>query len=124
MNTNLIAAVTIPGFLMLSACSSCCTPAPPSTHTSTSAQSARPAPAVSSETRDSSQTIGGIKDVQSQLAREGFYHGAIDGVWGPASENALRSYQHHHNIPVTGKLDNATMLMLHDTSNAPSPDVD
>jgi peptidoglycan hydrolase-like protein with peptidoglycan-binding domain len=107
---KLIVAVTIPGLLLISACSST---------KSTPAQTSKPAPAVASATRDSSQSIGGIKDVQYKLAHQGFYHGHIDGVWGPATENALRSYQHHNNIPVTGKLDNPTMLMLHDTSNAP-----
>lgn len=36
----------------------------------------------------------------------------IDGVWGPNTEQALKNYQETHNLPVTGRLDHATMMRL------------
>jgi hypothetical protein len=43
-----------------------------------------------------------VSDVQSALAREGYYDGAADGVLGPATRNALRRYQRDHGLDVTG----------------------
>jgi peptidoglycan hydrolase-like protein with peptidoglycan-binding domain len=57
---------------------------------------------------DSSATRDDIKATQGRLAREGFYHGTIDGVWGPATASALSAYQTRHNLTATGKLDDAT----------------
>ena len=34
-----------------------------------------------------------VSQVQAALAREGYYHGAIDGSIGPATRNALRRFQ-------------------------------
>lgn len=36
----------------------------------------------------------------------------IDGTWGPATEAALKSYQHQAGLPVTGRLDHATWKRL------------
>jgi hypothetical protein len=36
----------------------------------------------------------------------------VDGVWGPNTEQALKTYQRDHNLPVTGHLDHATMMHL------------
>ena len=35
--------------------------------------------------------------LQRQLARAGYYHGAIDGVMGPATRRAMRAYERTHN---------------------------
>jgi Putative peptidoglycan binding domain len=34
-----------------------------------------------------------VAELQSRLARAGYYHGAIDGVMGPATRRALRAYK-------------------------------
>jgi len=47
---------------------------------------------------DASLTV----QVQRRLASAGYYHGAIDGVMGPATRRAIRSYQRSHNLPVNG----------------------
>lgn len=60
---------------------------------------------VPAATRDSSTTPEQIKAVQTQLAREGYYHGPIDGVWGPTTSDALSKYQTAHNMNATGKLE-------------------
>jgi peptidoglycan hydrolase-like protein with peptidoglycan-binding domain len=42
--------------------------------------------------------------VQRALARRGYYHGAIDGVIGPGSRSAIRSFQASHGMVVTGEI--------------------
>ena len=34
---------------------------------------------------------------QRQLARAGYYHGAIDGIMGPQTRRAIRAYERDHN---------------------------
>src|SRR5437868_8353810 len=36
----------------------------------------------------------GVARLQQQLARAGYYRGAIDGIMGPRTRYALRAYQH------------------------------
>ena len=37
-----------------------------------------------------------VAELQSRLARAGYYHGAIDGVMGPATRRAIRAYERHN----------------------------
>jgi hypothetical protein len=53
-----------------------------------------------------------VSDVQTALAREGYYDGAIDGNFGPATRNALRGYQRDHGLQVTGNIDRAVTRAL------------
>lgn len=55
-------------------------------------------------TRSESDGDARVSDVQSALAREGYYDGAIDGVLGPGTRNALRRYQRDHGLDVTGAI--------------------
>jgi peptidoglycan hydrolase-like protein with peptidoglycan-binding domain len=59
--------------------------------------------------RDSSATRDQIRGVQGRLARDGFYTGPIDGVWGPATAGALGRYQAAHGLERTEKLDHETL---------------
>ncbi len=59
--------------------------------------------------RDSSATRDQIKGVQGRLSRDGFYRGPIDGVWGPATADAVSRYQHAHGFEETGKLNRETL---------------
>ena len=34
-----------------------------------------------------------VSELQSRLARAGYYHGAIDGIMGPATRRAIRAYE-------------------------------
>jgi hypothetical protein len=43
-----------------------------------------------------------VVQVQSGLARTGYYHGEIDGVMGPRTRAAIRAYERTHNLPVDG----------------------
>lgn len=80
-------------------------PAPPA---QTAAQRAATTEAQAS-TRDSSATRDQIKGIQGRLARDGFYTGPIDGVWGPATAGALGRYQAAHGLERTEKLDHETL---------------
>jgi len=53
-----------------------------------------------------------VSQVQAALAREGYYHGAIDGSFGPATQNALRRYQRKHGLGVTGEIDRPVIEAL------------
>jgi hypothetical protein len=37
-----------------------------------------------------------VADLQSRLAEAGYYHGAIDGIMGPATRRAIRAYERDH----------------------------
>jgi Putative peptidoglycan binding domain len=45
------------------------------------------------------------ESVQSELARRGYYHGAIDGVIGSGSRQAIQAFQTAQGLPVTGLID-------------------
>jgi peptidoglycan hydrolase-like protein with peptidoglycan-binding domain len=53
-----------------------------------------------------------IARVQSRLQQAGDYNGAIDGLWGPATEAGVRSYQQQHGLSATGQLDGDTLASL------------
>ena len=38
-----------------------------------------------------------VTELQRRLARAGYYHGAIDGILGPATRRAIRAYERDHN---------------------------
>src|SRR3984893_16873095 len=50
--------------------------------------------------------------VQSELARRGYYHGAIDGVIGSGSRQAIRGFQSAQGLPVTGVIDRKVLKGL------------
>lgn len=54
---------------------------------------------------DSGNPDSSVSQVQAALAREGYYRGAIDGSFGPATRNALRRYQRNQGLDVTGRVD-------------------
>lgn len=53
-----------------------------------------------------------VSQVQAALAREGYYHGAIDGSIGPATRNALRRFQRSHGLDATGQIDQPLLEAL------------
>ncbi len=52
------------------------------------------------------------KAVQSALARRGYYRGPIDGALGPETRNAIRSFQAHQGLPITGQMDGRLIRAL------------
>jgi peptidoglycan hydrolase-like protein with peptidoglycan-binding domain len=53
-----------------------------------------------------------IQQIQARLQQAGTYNGAIDGVWGPATEGGVRRFQQQHNLSPTGQLDGDTLAAL------------
>jgi hypothetical protein len=50
--------------------------------------------------------------VQTELTRRGYYHGAIDGLMGSGSREAIRAFQQAQGLPVTGVVDPALLKAL------------
>ena len=50
--------------------------------------------------------------VQQQLAKQGYYKGAIDGKFGPASRAALSRFQSKNGLQETGRIDEPTLMAL------------
>ena len=50
--------------------------------------------------------------VQEELAELGYYHGPVDGTIGPETQRAIRWFQSVAKIPVTGRIDSATLRAL------------
>lgn len=55
--------------------------------------------------------------MQGILKQLGYYNGALDGVIGPGSQNAIRSFQKDYDLDVTGALDPPTRDKLLALSN-------
>jgi Putative peptidoglycan binding domain len=53
-----------------------------------------------------------VSAVQSELAKLGYYNGAIDGSLGDQTEAALARYQEDNDLSVTGTMDAATLQSL------------
>jgi hypothetical protein len=53
-----------------------------------------------------------VSAVQSELAKLGYYNGAIDGTLGDQTEAALARYQEDRDLSVTGTVDDATLQSL------------
>ena len=63
---------------------------------------------------DSQQSVANamVSTAQMELAKLGYYHGAIDGVVGDETQAALARYQEDHDLSVTGTLTAATLQSL------------
>jgi len=53
-----------------------------------------------------------VADAQERLARQGYYRGEIDGVFGPETRRAIMRYQSDHGLGVTGQLNMDTLRVL------------
>lgn len=53
-----------------------------------------------------------VQAVQSQLTQLGYYNGPVDGVFGPATRDAVAKYQIAKQLSVTGSLSPDTMQSL------------
>jgi N-acetylmuramoyl-L-alanine amidase len=71
------------------------------------AQPSSPPPLPGDQLRPSS-----IRTLQARLGALGFYHGAVDGVWGQSTENAVESFQQGRGLQPNGQLNPATVSAL------------
>jgi len=62
-----------------------------------------------------------VKSLQTTLAALGYYTGAVDGIYGRKTANAVKAYQKAHSIRQTGKMDSFTWLSLNTILATPSP---
>jgi peptidoglycan hydrolase-like protein with peptidoglycan-binding domain len=53
-----------------------------------------------------------VRGVQRSL-RDGGYTVAVDGIWGPRTEGALRDFQQAKGLQATGRVNQETMAALH-----------
>jgi len=53
-----------------------------------------------------------VVNVQTQLARDGYYSGPVDGVLGPMTRQAIAAFQADHGLAVTSTVDEPTMATL------------
>jgi peptidoglycan hydrolase-like protein with peptidoglycan-binding domain len=73
----------------------------------TPAQNALP-PAVTGETL----TPDAVRAIQNRLRQLGYYTGPNDGIWGPATQGAVQSFQQGQGLQPTGQLNPATVAVL------------
>jgi peptidoglycan hydrolase-like protein with peptidoglycan-binding domain len=79
----------------------------------------QPRPAAAAEPEVSP---GMVRHVQTALQEQGMYKGNIDGMWGPETRGALRSYQQAHGLTANGELTSPTLAALFPPpANAPAP---
>ncbi len=50
--------------------------------------------------------------VQNELAHRRYYSGPIDGIVGPGTQDAIRSFQRSENLPVTGLIEPSLLKAL------------
>ena len=53
-----------------------------------------------------------VAGAQTQLARQGYYRGEIDGIVGPETRRAIMRYQSDRGLRVTGSLNVDTLHAL------------
>jgi len=53
-----------------------------------------------------------VVDVQSQLQRDGYYDGPVDGILGPMTREAIAAFQADHGLAVTAAIDEPTLATL------------
>jgi peptidoglycan hydrolase-like protein with peptidoglycan-binding domain len=80
-------------------------------------QTSRAAPMASPEL-----SSGMVRQVQTALQQQGIYTGNIDGLWGPATQSAVQSFQKSHGLRVTGELDAPTLAALNVPASSAAPD--
>jgi hypothetical protein len=53
-----------------------------------------------------------VTAVQNDLAKLGYYHGPVDGLYGRATRDAVARYQNDHHLATTGTLTTQTLQSL------------
>jgi peptidoglycan hydrolase-like protein with peptidoglycan-binding domain len=61
-----------------------------------------------------------VRQVQQALDKRGISPGPIDGIYGPRTTDAVRSFQDRYGIKASGQVDNQTLFALGETELARS----
>jgi peptidoglycan hydrolase-like protein with peptidoglycan-binding domain len=67
---------------------------------------------VRREVGQKSPTADRIQEIQSALAREGYYKGDPSGKWDSDTQDAMRHFQEEHDLTGTGKIDAQSLQKL------------
>jgi peptidoglycan hydrolase-like protein with peptidoglycan-binding domain len=54
----------------------------------------------------------GVRKVQQALQKKGINAGPIDGIYGPLTKEAVRTFQSRYGIKATGEVNNQTLFAL------------
>jgi murein L,D-transpeptidase YcbB/YkuD len=54
----------------------------------------------------------GVRKVQAALQKKGIDPGPIDGIFGPRTKEAVRTFQSRYGIKASGEVDNQTLFAL------------
>ena len=57
-------------------------------------------------------TADRYKEIQQALADKGYFHGTVDGAWGPESVEALKRFQREENLDADGKIGALSLMAL------------
>lgn len=66
------------------------------------------------------QSTATIRDAQQVLKDKGLYTGTVDGIYGPKTESAVRSFQKQENLTADGRLGPQTLSSLGVKEAAPA----
>ncbi|MGM7720478.1 peptidoglycan recognition protein family protein [Metabacillus sp. Hm71] len=80
----------------------------------------KPTPSVTKGYLEKGDKGAAVKELQTLLEKAGFEVGAIDGIFGNATDKAVRAFQAKYKLSVDGLAGNATMQVL-ETVTAPKP---
>lgn len=62
-----------------------------------------------------------VSQIQTTLKNQGFYSGSVDGVFGSATEKAVKSFQSSYGLTVDGKVGTATLKAMGISGGSSSP---
>ncbi|MDQ2083531.1 peptidoglycan-binding domain-containing protein [Xanthobacteraceae bacterium Astr-EGSB] len=63
-----------------------------------------------------------ITDIQRELARRGYYDGAVDGIYGARTDAALREFEQASGVKIGGEMSEATLqAIMHAPAKAKTP---
>jgi hypothetical protein len=69
-------------------------------------------PSTQTPSTSSSYDPALVRSVQQALNDKGYNSGAVDGRWGPATEDAVRRFQQASGLPQSGELERSTLAAL------------
>ena len=52
------------------------------------------------------------REIQQRLADKGYFHGTVDGTWGPTSVDALKRFQKEQGLEPDGKLGSLSLIAM------------
>jgi peptidoglycan hydrolase-like protein with peptidoglycan-binding domain len=83
---------------------------------------AQPVPSATAATiAGSSLSRGVIQAIQGRMRDLNYYHGAVDGIWGDGTQQAIERFQQGRGLQANGQLNPATLAALRLDPNMLAP---